>query len=704
MSTVKFVYRSQNIPDTQPIEGSQHTITSGAVYTALKNKEMDTLFNSGYLPEGIAGYETKHVLEYANNTVTLKAGSVVHYPYGIKEGEFEFRELIINEDLTVSTTHSDNFDSFLFVEVTDDETKLVTCMKHSNKYRDGEKLDEEVQSYFAQKQQPIGNANYLYWWDLNENRTKYYNIQSESWEDNHIISIPIAIVTSEDNVITGIQQDFNIGGIAEDVCWINPGVTFKLPAGKTNSNTYAADTIVTEDVTAKVIYSASTVKFEDYGIYVSVDSEDNLVIEGPSEEYVFDFNKGVFLDSYNVERHSCRVFLVSADKLTTKTTSRITSTSFSIRPVLSLADSDDIDYVIRLIGSSMGLTIDDLTEMIKEANIDRSRIRDQISQWLQDLRDTIEDSLHHCITHKAKPIHKFFKEQDVDPEVSHAYVVHNNSVGFYKVTDEDETTDVLEYNPLTFHKLTKLTLTYNDTTGKYDGNDGKVYDEMLDGVYFDDDGKYYDLVIKEDESTVLTPDIAIDETIEGHKTFAETINGNISGNAETVTITDNISGKLIPVGLDGTDNQLRKITTNVRFSRDAVEAKTFDGVATKARWADLAEIYETDKEYAPGTLLRWGGDKELTLANFGVANAVVSESPAFLMNSSGTGQPIALAGRVKVRVLGKCKKHDPIVLNEMAPGTGKVQESISEPIIARCLEDNDFVGEKLVLCVVKFSL
>ena len=74
------------------------------------------------------------------------------------------------------------------------------------------------------------------------------------------------------------------------------------------------------------------------------------------------------------------------------------------------------------------------------------------------------------------------------------------------------------------------------------------------------------------------------------------------------------------------------------------------------------------------------------------------------MNAEGVGQPIALAGRVKVRVLGKVKKHDAIVLNEMAPGIGKVQENASEVIVARALEDNDFVGEKLVLCVVRFSL
>ena len=72
MSTVKFVYRSQNIPDTLPIEGSNKTITSGAVYTAINNIQMDTLFKSGYLPEGIASVIPQHKLTFANGTLTLK--------------------------------------------------------------------------------------------------------------------------------------------------------------------------------------------------------------------------------------------------------------------------------------------------------------------------------------------------------------------------------------------------------------------------------------------------------------------------------------------------------------------------------------------------------------------------------------------------------------------------------------------------------
>ena len=45
-----------------------------------------------------------------------------------------------------------------------------------------------------------------------------------------------------------------------------------------------------------------------------------------------------------------------------------------------------------------------------------------------------------------------------------------------------------------------------------------------------------------------------------------------------------------------------------------VYANTFNGVATSARYADLAERYEADTEYTRGTALVLGGEKEVTAA------------------------------------------------------------------------------------------
>ena len=90
--------------------------------------------------------------------------------------------------------------------------------------------------------------------------------------------------------------------------------------------------------------------------------------------------------------------------------------------------------------------------------------------------------------------------------------------------------------------------------------------------------------------------------------------------------------------------------------------------------ADLAEYYEGDREYAVGTVLIFGGDKEVTVSqNYGdhrVAG-VVSDTAGYTMNGACPGHKnlIALQGRVPCRVVGKIKKGDLIVTSNI-PGVG----------------------------------
>ena len=53
-------------------------------------------------------------------------------------------------------------------------------------------------------------------------------------------------------------------------------------------------------------------------------------------------------------------------------------------------------------------------------------------------------------------------------------------------------------------------------------------------------------------------------------------------------------------------------TVALRDGTGTITANTFDGVATSANYADLAEIYSTDKEYEVGTVMAIGGDAETT--------------------------------------------------------------------------------------------
>jgi hypothetical protein len=80
--------------------------------------------------------------------------------------------------------------------------------------------------------------------------------------------------------------------------------------------------------------------------------------------------------------------------------------------------------------------------------------------------------------------------------------------------------------------------------------------------------------------------------------------------------------------------------------------------ATTAQYADLAEKYTADADYAPGTVVMFGGTAEVTLCTTAACSkiaGVISSNPAYLMNSgldSDYVATVALVGRVPVQVQG----------------------------------------------------
>ena len=94
--------------------------------------------------------------------------------------------------------------------------------------------------------------------------------------------------------------------------------------------------------------------------------------------------------------------------------------------------------------------------------------------------------------------------------------------------------------------------------------------------------------------------------------------------------------------------------------------------ATTALYADLAEMYTTDAEYKPGTVLIFGGNQEVTMSTVThdtrVAG-VVSTNPAHIMNSGLQGEhtvEVALVGRVPVSVIGNITAGDRVVTSNRA--------------------------------------
>jgi hypothetical protein len=130
-----------------------------------------------------------------------------------------------------------------------------------------------------------------------------------------------------------------------------------------------------------------------------------------------------------------------------------------------------------------------------------------------------------------------------------------------------------------------------------------------------------------------------------------------------------------------------------------------------ATYADLAERFEADAYYDAGTVVELGGDKEITSAKYELSEdifGVISDTAAYLMNSGAgtdaTHPPVAMTGRVQVKVTGIVKKGDRLV----SAGNGiaraaKAGEATAFNVIGRALANktDDCVGT--VLATVSVS-
>ena len=132
----------------------------------------------------------------------------------------------------------------------------------------------------------------------------------------------------------------------------------------------------------------------------------------------------------------------------------------------------------------------------------------------------------------------------------------------------------------------------------------------------------------------------------------------------------------------------------------AIKATYFVGTATTAQYADLAENYLADAVYEPGTVVCIGGEKEVTASSWGKrAIGAVSTDPAYLMNSELVdGTPIALKGRVPVKVIGRIKKGEELIAADN--GCAMMAVPHASRVFAVALETNDDEGIKLVECLI----
>jgi hypothetical protein len=175
----------------------------------------------------------------------------------------------------------------------------------------------------------------------------------------------------------------------------------------------------------------------------------------------------------------------------------------------------------------------------------------------------------------------------------------------------------------------------------------------------------------------------------------------------TATVTAN---SFVTDNLTIVDNNITTTATNANILLDPngtgivevvgnISATEFQGIATSAQYADLAEIYASDVQYPPGTVMTVGGDAEITKAGSDTdyLAGVISTAPAYLMNSAADGQALALVGRVPVRVVGNITKGQPV----FATHNGCASSNGQGPLVGIALETNSDLSEKSVECLLK---
>jgi filamentous hemagglutinin len=176
------------------------------------------------------------------------------------------------------------------------------------------------------------------------------------------------------------------------------------------------------------------------------------------------------------------------------------------------------------------------------------------------------------------------------------------------------------------------------------------------------------------------------------------VTGNITGgNVTTAGVLNVNSGAAATAIVNGASNAVGNIGSSSTYFNNIFAQ------ATTALYADLAEVYEADADYSPGTVVSFGGSKEVTVsATEGdpTVAGVISANPSYLMNNGLTADHraiVALTGRVPTSVTGAVSKGAMMV----AAGNGHARASAAPAmgtVIGKALENFD--GESGIIEIV----
>jgi hypothetical protein len=197
-------------------------------------------------------------------------------------------------------------------------------------------------------------------------------------------------------------------------------------------------------------------------------------------------------------------------------------------------------------------------------------------------------------------------------------------------------------------------------------------------------------------------------TTSGVLRFAST-NGVTSAvtvaNAQSSTVTINTAQDLRTTATPTFSGLLPSGNVTANIGSSTTWWNTIFGKAIQAQYADLAEKYTSDAEYAPGTVVVFGGNDEITVttefADTRVAGAI-STDPAYLMNGECDGLPVALRGRVPCQVVGPVTKGD-LLVTSTTPGYAVSvgnDKSHGVSVFAKSLTTDLSEGTKVITAVI----
>jgi hypothetical protein len=177
----------------------------------------------------------------------------------------------------------------------------------------------------------------------------------------------------------------------------------------------------------------------------------------------------------------------------------------------------------------------------------------------------------------------------------------------------------------------------------------------------------------------------------------------ITGSNGNITLSPNGNGVIVANKdiRNGQANGVGNIGTTGGFFN------TIFAKATSAQYADLAEKYTADAEYVPGTVVVFGGEKEVTVTSADADRAVdgvVSTNPSYIMNAGLEAEhaaTVALTGRVPCRVTGTVRKGDLMVSAGYGLARAEADPRVGT-VIGKALENHEGTQGVIEVVVGRF--